>query len=168
MQRRRLLQVGLAGSAALALAGLGAALWRPGLDGARLAPSGRIVLSAAARALLDGSLPADPQAQAAALQGLLQRIDGAITALPAATRSELSQLLGLLTTPPGRRWFLHLDAAWEQATPEAIDAALQRLRLHESALQQQAYHALRELIHAAYFSDPSTWAAIGYPGPQAV
>lgn len=168
MQRRRLLQVGLAGTAVLALGGLGAALWRPGLEGNRLAASGRLVLSAVARALLDGSLPEDPAAQSTALQALLTRIDGAIAALPPATRAELSQLLGLMTTPPGRRWFVGLEAPWEQASTAQIDAALQRLRHHDTDLAQQAYHALRELVHASYFSDPSTWPALGYPGPQAV
>jgi hypothetical protein len=36
------------------------------------------------------------------------------------------------------------------------------------ALRQQVFHALRDLTNAAYFADASTWAAIGYPGQQAV
>ena len=42
------------------------------------------------------------------------------------------------------------------------------MRLSTLALRQQAFHAMRDLINAAWFADPSTWAAIGYPGPRAV
>jgi hypothetical protein len=36
------------------------------------------------------------------------------------------------------------------------------------ALRQQAFLALREIVNAAYFSEPSTWAVLGYPGPLAI
>ena len=39
------------------------------------------------------------------------------------------------------------------------------MRASRIALRQQAYHALRDLTHAAYFADAATWARLGYPGP---
>jgi hypothetical protein len=36
------------------------------------------------------------------------------------------------------------------------------------ALRQQTYHALHDLIGVAYFSDASTWPALGYPGPLTI
>jgi hypothetical protein len=33
------------------------------------------------------------------------------------------------------------------------------------ALRQQAYLGLHEIVGGAYFSDESTWASVGYPGP---
>jgi len=40
------------------------------------------------------------------------------------------------------------------------------MRVSGTTLRRQAYHALRDLTQAAYFSDPGTWAALGYPGPR--
>lgn len=168
MQRRQLLKVGIAGAVVLAVAGGGAALWRPGLDGSRLSAAGKGLLSVLATALLRGTLPDEPAARAKALQDLMTQIDGAVALLAPATRGELSQLLGLMTAAPGRRWFVRLDTSWQDAGVDAVDAALQGMRRDPSALRQQAYHALRELVHAAWFSRPAAWAAIGYPGPSEV
>ena len=168
MQRRTLIRLGLAGTAVLAVAGTGAVLWRPGLRGAQLSPRGRSVMQACARALLAGSLPGQPAAADTAIAACMDRVDAAIGALPPATRSELSQLLALLASPPGRRWFARLEADWPAARTEQVHSALQSMRFDARAIRQQAYHALRELVHAAYFSDPSVWAAIGYPGPAAL
>jgi hypothetical protein len=168
MQRRQLLKVGLAGAALLAVAGGGAALWQPGLSGTRLSPAGRRLMASVAGALLQGTLPPGGAERERALGDLLAQIDGAVAALPPATRGELSQLLGLMTLAPGRRWFVRLEPSWAEASIEAIDAALQGLRRDASPLRQQAYHALRELVHASWFSRPAAWAAIGYPGPATV
>jgi hypothetical protein len=40
------------------------------------------------------------------------------------------------------------------------------MRLSSLALKQQGYHALRDLTNAAYFSDPTAWQRMGYPGPS--
>lgn len=166
MQRRRLLQIGFASAAALALAGTGAALWRPGWTGTRLSDAGRSVFRAVARAVLDGSLPADRPARTAALDAHLMRLDAAVLAFPAATQAELSQLLALLHAPPGRLALAGLAGAWDEASVAEIQAALQGMRVSSLALRQQAYHALRDLTNAAWYADPSTWPALGYPGPR--
>ncbi len=165
MQRRRLLQLGLVSAAVLGLAGGGAALWQPGVEGGRLTTSGRALFRAIARAVLDGSLPATSPAQAAALDAHLARLDAAIGALPPATQSELSQLLAVLTLPPGRIALAGLGPDWPDATPAQVAAALQSMRGSTLALRLQAYHALRDLTNAAYYADPTTWALLGYPGP---
>ena len=36
------------------------------------------------------------------------------------------------------------------------------------SLKQQAYQALHDIVGAAYFSDPGTWALLGYPGPKMI
>ena len=168
MQRRRLLQLGLGSAALLALAGGGVALWRPGLVEGRLAESGRLVFRAVARAVLDGTLPEDGPVQAAALDGLLERLDATLQGFPAATQAELSQLLALLAAAPGRIAIAGLTTAWEQSPVSEVQAALQSMRRASLALRQQAYHALRDLTNAAYYADPTTWPALGYPGPRAI
>ena len=165
MKRRTLLQLGLGGAAVLALGGGGIALIQPGLEGARLGIAGRAVFRAVARAVLDGMLPAEPIARAAALEAHQQRLDVTISGLSAASRAELSQLLALLGTAAGRRVLAGLSASWNDASITELQAALQSMRTSSLELRQQAYHALRDLTNAAYFADPGTWSQIGYPGP---
>ena len=80
-------------------------------------------------------------------------------------QAELSQLLTLLATPPGRVALAGLSSPWPQASVAQVQEAMQGMRLSSLALKQQAYHALRDLTNAAYFSDPSAWQRMGYPGP---
>lgn len=165
MQRRRLLQLGLASAAVLAVAGGSVALWQPGWQDGRLADSGRKVFRAVARAVLDGSLPPEAALQAEALDAHLRRLDAAIAAFPPATQAEISQLLALLAMPPGRLALAGLAADWPEASTGQIAAALQSMRHSSIVLRQQAYHALRDLTNAAWYTDPAAWSQLGYPGP---
>ena len=168
MQRRSLLKLGLVSGAVLALAGGAAVLLQPGLEQGRLAPAARAMFASLGRAILQGTLPPEPQAQARAVQGLVERVDAVAQNLPAAVQAELSQLVGLLCTAAGRRGLAGLAPGWDEATADEVRAALDGMRFSALALRQQAYHALHELVSGAYFSDESTWAAMGYPGPIAV
>lgn len=91
-----------------------------------------------------------------------------MSAFPFHMQSELSQLLALLATAPGRSVLAGLPVEWTSASARDVQAALQAMRTSSLALRQQAYHALRDLTNAAYFADASTWAVMGYPGPRAV
>jgi hypothetical protein len=169
MQRRTLLGIGVAASAMLALAGGGAALlyeraWRDG----KLLPAGRGVLAAVARAVLDGNLPSDTAAQAAAIDAHLTRIEATIGAMPVYTQGEIADLLALLAMPPLRTTFAGLHGAWADAPVADIQVALQSMRQSSLLLRRQAYNALRDLTHAAYFADASTWPLLRYPGPRAL
>jgi len=168
MQRRTLLKLGAGSAAVLALAGGGLALLRPGLSQGRLSAAGREVFHAVARAVLDGALPSDDRARAVALEAHLQRLDETVAAFPPATQSELSQLLALLASTPGRLGLARLRPAWPDADVVEVQQALQGMRTSSLALPQQAYHALRDLTNAAYFADAATWSQLGYPGPRAV
>lgn len=165
MQRRTLLKLGLGATVALAVAGGGVALLQPGWRDGRLTEPARALMRAVARAVLDGALPADEPALQRALDAHLDRLDAAIAAFPAATQAELSQLLALLSSAAGRWAFAGLATPWPQARIVDIQTALQGLRMSSLSLKQQAYHALRDLTNAAYFSDPSAWVHMGYPGP---
>jgi len=165
MQRRSLLKLGLVSGAVLALAGGAAVLLQPGLEQGRLAPAARALFASLGRAILQGTLPAEPQAQARALQGLVERVDAVAQNLPAHVQAELSQLVGLLCTAPGRRGLAGLAPGWDEASADEVRAALDGMRYSSLALRQQAYHALHEIVGGAYFSDEATWKAMGYPGP---
>lgn len=166
MQRRSLLKLGVGAATLLALTGGGVALFQPGLSGGRLSPAGKTVFEAVARAVLDGSLPASAPERRAALDAQLKRLDDVILAFPAAVQSELSQLLALLATAPGRRLLAGLASDWPDASVAEIQAAFNDMLTSRLAPQQQAYHALRDLTNAAFYADPSAWPLVGYPGPR--
>lgn len=157
--------MGVASALALAVGGgFVALLSTPGVVDGKLTPAGRKVFAGAARALLDGTMPAD----ASTLAALLDRIDGLAGSLPPHAQSELSELLTLLASVPGRRAFTGLVPDWPDATVAQIQQGLQSMRVSHFALRRQAYQALHDITGAAYFSDPATWAVLGYPGPAPI
>lgn len=168
MRRRHWLKLGLGATTVLAVAGGAVALVEPGLRAGRLSVAGQGVFGAVGRAMLDGSLPTDPLQRSQALQAFLLRVDALAAALPGHAQQELSQLLALLATSAGRRVLAGLDVPWSDADVSHVQAALQSMRTSPLSLQQQAYHALHDITSAAYFSDPSTWGVLGYPGPMAI
>lgn len=168
MQRRTLLKLGVASTAVLAVAGGVAALLSAGLENGKLAPAGREVFRAVGRAILAETLPREQAAREAALEGLLERIDELVLALPPHAQAELSQLLSLLASAPGRRALGGLGESWPAADEAAIQHALQEMRLSSLILRRQAYAALHDITAAAYFSDTSTWVQLGYPGPTRI
>lgn len=168
MKRRTWLALGAISAAALVVGGGSLALMQPGLAGAKLSPSGREVFTGAARGLLDGIIPREAEARATAIQGLLARIDGLVASLPPHAQAELSQLLALLASAPGRRAFAGLASPWSDATTPEVQQALQSMRVSRVSLRQQGYQALHDIVGAAYFSDDATWSMLGYPGPLAI
>jgi hypothetical protein len=168
MQRRTLLKLGAGAATVLALAGAGVAFIQPGLAGGHLLPRGKAVFEAVARAVLDGSLPTDEALRNAALKAHLLRVGDAIAAFPQAVQAELAQLLAILATSPGRTLLAGLHVDWHLASVTELQAALKEMRHSSLSVRQQAYHALRDLTNAAFYSAPSAWPLLGYPGPRAV
>lgn len=168
MHRRTWLQLGLASAAVLAAGGAAFSLVEPGLRQSRLSASAREIVTAVAGAMLDGSLPQAPQQRRDALASLLTRIDALVAGLPPHVRNELSQLLALLASTPGRRLLAGLSDDWQAAARADVAAALQSMRVSSLGLRRQAYQGLHEIVGTAYFSDVSTWAQMGYPGPTPV
>lgn len=165
MQRRSLLKLGLVSAAVLAVAGGAALLVQPGLEGAKLTATGREVFAAVGSAVLDKTLPEDPAARQLALNGLLERIDALVASLPPHAQAELSQLLSVLGSSAGRQLLAGLGSSWATADIADVQQALQGMRLSSLTLRQQAYAALHDITAGAYFSDPSSWVVLGYPGP---
>jgi hypothetical protein len=168
MQRRQWLVLGAVSIAVLAAGGGAIALVNPGLEGDRLSPAGRDVFRGVGRAMLAGSWPSAPDADRAAMEDWLGRVDGLVAGLPAHAQAELSQLLALLASRPGRAMLAGLGEPWHTATVPAIQQALQSMRVSSLSLRQQAYQALHDIASGAYFSDAQTWGLLGYPGPRIV
>jgi hypothetical protein len=95
-------------------------------------------------------------------------VEAAIDGLPPALQGEVDELLTIAGSAPGRLALVGLRAGWAEASVAEVQAALASMRDSSLALRQQAFHALRDLTSASYFSDAGPWAAIGYPGPRPV
>lgn len=162
--RRTFLKVGAL--AALGLAA-GGGLYRythpPG-------PLQRFVLDGEAKAALDAIIPAMlagalPPERTVAVGATTARVHQAILGLPLNAQKEVQDLFGLLALAPARRVLTGVSGGWSHATDEQVSIFLHEWRFHRLAMLQTAYHALHDLIIGAWYADPSSWAAIGYPGP---
>jgi hypothetical protein len=116
-------------------------------------------------AILAGVLPADGAARAAAIAATTARVHQTILGLPLATQQEVQDLFGLLALAPARRFLAGVPHQWSAATVPEVSAFLQSWRLHRIGMLQSAYAALHDLVFGAWYADPATWPAIGYPGP---
>lgn len=161
MHRRTFLQLGVGSAAVLALAGGAVAVLQPGLRQGALSPRARVVIARVALAILaDAWTPGE-----AAMRALLERINDKIAGTPHAVQSELSQLLALMDTAPGRRALVGIRSSWEEVQADELRLALQSMRVSDISLRQQAYQGLHDLVYAAYFSGRESWSLLGYPGP---
>jgi len=162
------MQLSLASAVALSLGGGLLVAMEPGWQRAGFSRGATSVWQALGRAFLDGALPTEPAARDMALQGLVERLHVAVLALPEHAQHELSQLLMLLSTAVGRRTLAGLSTDWPQASIPELHAALQDMRSSRVSLRVQSYLALHDLVGVAYFSDPSTWTVLDYPGPLVI
>ena len=167
MQRRTWLKLGISGGAVLAVIAGGTVLsyedaWRDG----RLSSAGTSVIRSIARAVLLGSLPVQHVAHEVALTAHVERMESTLRVMTPSTQHEANNLLSLLATHPGRLLITGLLAPWPDAHVAQVQGALQSMRVSRIMLRRQAYHALRDLTHAAYFADSGSWTQLGYPGPM--
>ena len=165
MRRRSLFRLGLASTVLLAAAGLGVSLVVPAWQAGKLSSQGRDLFSALARAILQGALPTDDDAQAPAIQAHVGRVEDTIAGFPKLVQDELGLLLTVLTSAPGRLGLAGLGSSWANAPTADVQAMLQQLRVSSLDLRQQAYQALRDITYAAYYANRSTWGSLGYAGP---
>ena len=143
-------------------------MWRPGVVNSALGTGGRELFRAIGQVLLAGSLPQQHAERAAALDGLLVRVDELVAGLPPHAQAELSQLISLLCTAPGRLAMAGLSSNWAEADSRSLEEALQTMRESSASIRLQTYHALHDIVGGAYFSAPSAWTQLGYPGPLAI
>lgn len=167
LSRRSFLKIGVAGACTLAAGGALYRLAYPArpqrfaLDGTALA-----VLNAIIPVMLGPLLPTAPAERQRVLAQAAERTRAAVLSLPLATQKEVQDLFGLLALGPARRLLAGVAGGWGQADPEQVAAFLNSWRTHSLQTLQVAYHALHDLILGAWYADPSSWDAIGYPGAE--
>ena len=155
LTRRQFLQVGIAGAIVLATVPLAS----------RPRASSAVVVGALAPVVLAGALPAEPMAREAAVREVVEAFHRAVGGMSPAIQEEIGELMGLLTFAPLRILFTGLASPVERSSPEEIAKFLERWRRSGFDLLRAGYQALTQLIQASWYDNPSSWAAIGYPGP---
>ena len=172
LTRRTFILAGVTGAATLA-----AAAWlRSGrvapVDPAAGAPAlgqdADAVLASVVPVMLAGALPADAAAATRAAHETLVAVGTAIAGLPPAAQRELAQLFALLGFAPARIALAGVMPGWREAGSAEITAFLERWRDSRFLMFRSAYAALHQLVFAAWYGNPASWAAIGYPGPPEI
>ena len=115
--------------------------------------------------MLAGALPQHPSQHHEAVRETVMNIDRAINGLSPLQIREIGQLFTLLALAPVRWSLTRSTHSWDEATASDVDALLSRLRDSRIALLRAAYDALHQLVFAAWYGNPRTWASIGYDGP---
>ena len=126
---------------------------------------GEAIMRAIVPAILAGALPQDPAQRHEAVQETVANVDRAINGLSPLQIREIDQLLPLLALAPVSWLLTRSTRAWDEATASDVDAFLARLRDSRIALLRAAYDALHQLVFAAWYGNPRSWAAVGYNGP---
>jgi hypothetical protein len=174
LDRRSFLKLGFAGTVALSTISVGAGL--AGCHRAQEATAAGYaalrdadvrLLSALVPVILAGALPTEPVVRAAQLTETLKRLDGALQRVGTPTLKELRKLFDLLNFPITRRLVAGLPVKWQDASPDQLEAFLQRWRGSSVAAFNAGYRALTKLVTVMYFQIPATWPQSGYPGPLA-
>lgn len=156
--RRQFLQTGLAGGFLLTLAGCGAS----GTDQA----SGRqTIIAALVPVILEGSLPVPGESRRKAIAATVEAVEKAIAGLAPATQKEIGQLFDLLAFAPTRILVAGVWPAWDVALPGEVAAFLESWRNSRFDLLRTGYAGLHDLVLGAWYAQPDSWGAIGYPGP---
>ena len=168
LSRRGLLKVGLFGSAFLATAGVTASL-----SGCSASSSARgfSVLRSSDLAFLRALIPvmlAGSVATAAmpeAVKDTLNRLDDNLNHLSPALLTLTQQLFDVLAMPVTRGPLTGVWGRWENASPEQIQAFLQRWQNSSLSLLKMGHGSLVQLVMMSWYECPQSWAACGYPGP---
>ena len=167
LTRRRFLQVGLLGVAVIAIA---RTLEPRGLPASfRVLDGGtEPIVRALVPVVLAGSLPTREDERVVAIQEVVEAFDRAVSGLSPAIQDEIGDLLGVLRFGPTRLALTGLWAPLETSTGAEIAQFLSRWRASRFDLMRAGYQALTQLIQASWYDNPTSWAAIGYPGPPAL
>lgn len=169
--RRQFIRVGIAGG--LVLAGV-RFLDRPQAEAASpgfvfLDPRSASAVAALIPVVLAGALPANAAARTQAIQATAAAFDRAVAGLSMAVQKEVDELFSILRFGPARLMFTGLWSPLEESSADDIAAFLGRWRRSRFDIQRSGYQAITQLLQAAWYGNPASWAGIGYPGaPQGV
>ena len=170
LTRRQFLKVGLASGAVLAGAGWFAMRRGRAPEGGFLWLDRRTaaIVTALVPAVLDGALPTGEAARRDAVREVVAAFDRAVSGLSPAVQEEIGQLFALLGLAAGRFIVAGVRSSWAEATQDEVVAFLARWRTSRFGLLRAGYQALAQLVIAAWYGNPDSWAGIAYPGPPSL
>ncbi len=168
--RRGFLQLGLMGSATLALGSTIATLTgcsaplEVNSEYKFLQPNDREFFAALIPVVLNNSFPGELSHDAAMKRTLLA-LDDLIYTLQYHNRIQMRQLFDALSVAPirvaaGAAW-----ADWKDMSPEQINDFLIGWRDSMIQPKRMGYVSLSKLIGISWYAQPESYASTGYPGP---
>ena len=168
--RRGFLQLGLMGTATLALGSTVATLTGCASTLERnssfkfLTPDDRAFLSALIPQVLSKSFPGD-LSEKSAMRRVLLSLDNVIYSLKYNNRHQMRMMFDALAMAPirviaGASW-----ADWEDMSPKQVNDFLIGWRDSSIQLKRMGYVSLTKLINIGWYSQPESFASTGYPGP---
>lgn len=165
--RRGFLKKGLFGGLLLALGG---GTWLALKRSAQVdLPAGLKVLDArryaVVRALVERFIPQRAGFPSPDALGTAKAVDDILAMVDDSTRVELGQLLMLFENALPNILFGLRTVPFTQLAPDEQQAVLAEWMTSRLALRRTGYLALRTIVMSAYYGNPATWSATGYPGP---
>ncbi|MFL5319558.1 MAG: gluconate 2-dehydrogenase subunit 3 family protein [Myxococcaceae bacterium] len=166
--RRGFLRKGLFGGALLALGGAGFLATRS-TKSVPLPQGGLKVLSesefAVVSAICARCLPPrknfPPQDELSVPEGF----DAVLSRADEGVQKELKQLIGLFENGLANAVFGLRFKPFTQLSASAQDEVLHEWETSRLTIRRTGFQALRTIVMAAYYGNPKTWTAVGYPGP---
>lgn len=168
--RRGFLQLGLMGTATLALGSTVATLTGCATPLEQnstfkfLKPDDREIFAALIPQVLNKSFPGD-LSDKSAMRRLLLALDDLIYTLQYHNRDQIRMMFDALAMAPirvlaGASW-----TNWKDMSPKQVDDFLVGWRDSSIQLKRMGYVSLTKLINISWYSQPESFAATGYPGP---
>jgi hypothetical protein len=156
----------LIGAGALVAAGGGLVLWpsriqhRPKRE-LRVLDDKEFGILAAVATRTVGAPGADPIE-------IAHSVDETLRHAPPEVAADIKKLIGLFESAFAGFAFDQRLGTFTRMTPISQDAALTAWRDSRIPDRRAGYTALRKLTQAAYYSQPSSWESVGYPGPPQI
>lgn len=168
--RRGFLQLGLMGTATLALGSTVATLTGCATPLEKnstfkfLQPEDREFFVALIPQVLSKSFPGQ-LSEKSAMQRMLLSLDDLIYTLQYHNRHQMRLMLNALSMAPVRVLAGASWTSWKDMSPEQVNDFLYDWRDSSISLKNMGYMSLTKLINISWYSQPESFAATGYPGP---
>lgn len=167
--RRGFLQLGLMGTATLALGSTVATLTGCATPLEKnstfkfLQPEDREFFAALIPQVLSKSFPGE-LSEKSAMQRILLSLDDVIHNLQYHNRQQIRMMFNALSMAPVRVLAGASWTDWKDMTPEQVNDFLYDWRDSSISLKNMGYMSLTKLINISWYSQPESFAATGYPG----
>jgi hypothetical protein len=96
---------------------------------------------------------------------LPRKVDAIVAMAHPATQKEVKQLLGLFENALAGFLLDGQPRTFSTSSPPEQDRRIRAWARSRITVRRTGYRALKKMVHAAYYSSPETYAAVGYPGP---